>query len=153
MQLVLLSGHLVEYHMSRSSLFFRRKRITHLLDAYVCSGYIAALRLPEGQYDPDAPPLPRRYQDGLESDDLDEDTLFMVWWYTGGTKTPKHVPENVLPPLAAKRRVSVYRTRSRLERDAWVWATKVEIEKAVREAPEREARLRDAGGLAKKKQR
>lgn len=148
-QLILVSGHLAEYHISGTSLYYRRGRVIHLLDAYVCSGYLAALRLPEGQYNPDAPPLPRRYQDGLESDDLDEDTLFMVWWYTGGANL-KHVPENILPPLAAKRRVSVYRTRSKLERDAWVWAIKVEVEKTVRADREREARLRGAGGLVKK---
>ncbi|KAI0699107.1 Pleckstrin homology domain-containing protein [Cytidiella melzeri] len=150
MQLVLVTGHLVEYHISHSSVSLHRRRVIHLLDAYVCSGYLAALRLPEGQYNPDAPPLPRRYQDGLESDDLDEDTLFMVWWYTGGS-THKLVPENSIPGLNAKRAVSVYRTRSKLERDAWVFAINTEIEKAVRAAREREVKLREAGGLVKRR--
>ncbi|KAI0086533.1 hypothetical protein BDY19DRAFT_995822 [Irpex rosettiformis] len=131
MQLILVAGHLVEYHTSRSS-------------------YLAALRLPEGQYSPDTPPLPRRYKDGLESDDLDEDTLFMVWWTTGGT-SHKQIPENVLPGLNAKRNVSVYRTRSKLERDTWVFAIRAEIEKAVRVEREREVRLREAGGLVKRR--
>jgi hypothetical protein len=150
MQLVLATGHLVEFHISPSSVSLRRKRVIHLLDAYVCSGYLAALRLPEGQYNPDAPPLPRRYQDGLESDDLDEDTLFMVWWYTGGS-THKQVPENSTPGLNAKRKVSIYRTRSKLERDSWVFALNAEIEKIVRATGERENKLREAGGLVEKR--
>ena len=150
MELILVAGHLVEYHISPSSISIHRKRVIHLLDSYVCSGYLAALRLPEGQYNPDAPPLPRRYQDGLESDDLDEDTLFMVWWATGGANH-KQVPENALPGLNAKRNVSVYRTRSKLERDAWVFAIKAEIEKVVRAEGEREIKLREAGGLLKRR--
>ena len=143
MQLVLVSGHLVEYNIMGTSLHHRRRGVVHLLDAYVCSGYLAAQRLPEGQYRPDDPPLPRRYQDGLESDDLEEDTLFMIWWLRAPTK----IPENTVPALAAKRKISVYRTRSKLERDAWVWAIKTEIEKAVRASREREAKVREAGRL------
>lgn len=131
-------------------MYHRRRGMIHLLDAYVFSGYLAAQYLPQGQYHPDDPALPRRYQDGLESDDLDEDTLFMVWWHkVGGPQ----VPENTIPPLAAKRKVSVYRTRSKLERDAWVWAIKAEIEKAVRGAQDRESKVREVGGLLKGKKR
>lgn len=144
MQLVLLSGHLVEFNITKASLYHRRGNDIYLLDAYVCSGYFAAQHLPEGQYDPDAPPLARRYQDGLESDDRDEDTLFMVWWYP---KTADAVDS--VPPLSGKRRISVFRTRSRLERDAWVWAVKSEVEKVVRAARDREERVRAAGELLK----
>ncbi|KAI0345763.1 hypothetical protein BDW22DRAFT_1324984 [Trametopsis cervina] len=149
MQLVLVAGHLVEFNIPRAGVSLHRQRVIHLLDAYVCSGYLAALRLPEGQYNPDAPPLPRRYQDGLESNDLDEDTLFIVWWYTGGAKH-KNIPENNVPALDAKRKVSVYRTRSKLERDAWVWSIKAEVEKAIRADRDRETTLREAGGLVKR---
>ena len=149
-QLILLSGHLVEFHITSPSQYFRRGRIIHLLDAYVCSGYFAAQRLPEGQYNPDSPPLARRYQDGLESDDRDEDTLFMVWWYPGSVGKPSDVPGNpVVPPLSAKRRIAVFRTRSKLERDAWVWAIRSEVEKTVRAAKEREDVARAAGELLK----
>lgn len=143
MQLVLVSGHLIEFHITGTSLHHRRRRTIHLLDAYICSGYLAAQHLPEGQYHPDDPPLPRRYQDGLESDDLEEDTLFIVWWHRSVAK----VPETTVPALAKKWSKSVYRTRSKLERDAWVWAIKSEIEKAVRGAKEREVKVREAGGL------
>ncbi|GJE98302.1 hypothetical protein PsYK624_145290 [Phanerochaete sordida] len=143
MQLVLVQGHLVEYTIANAEVHHRRRQVVHLLDAYICSGYLAAQHLPEGQYRPDDPPLPRRYQDGLESDDRDEDTLFMVWW----ARPAVRAPESALPPLNFKRKISVYRTRSKLERDAWVWAIKTEIEKAVRGSQEREEKLRQAGGL------
>lgn len=143
MQLILVSGHLVEYGITSTSLHYRRRGVVHLLDAYVYSGYLAAQHLPEGQYNADNPPLPRRYQDGLESDELEEDTLFMVWWCSVPVKTP----ENSIPPLAGKRKISVYRTRSKLERDSWVWAIKSEVEKSARAMKEREAKLRETGGL------
>ncbi|CAL1713133.1 unnamed protein product [Somion occarium] len=161
LQLVLVSGHLVQFHVTGTpSLHHRRHLTVNLLDAYVCSGYIAAQRLPPGQYHPDTPSLPRRYRDGLESDESDEDTIFMIWYRrhvpseemiqaahpvasTDGTKT-MHAD---VPPLNAKRKLGVYRTRSKLERDAWVWAINVEIDKAVRRTRERETRIRETGKL------
>lgn len=147
-QLILVSGHLVEFHITSTSQYFKRGKIIRLLDAYVCSGYFAAQRLPEGQYDPDSPPLARRYQDGLESDDRDEDTLFMVWWYPGNGGQPADSPKNLaVPSLSAKRHTAVFRTRSKLERDAWVWAIRSEVEKAVRASKEREYAIRATGEL------
>ena len=81
-QLVLISGHLVQFHITGkySSLHHRKNKVVDLLDAYVCSGYFAAQYLPEGQYDANAPPVARRYQDGLETDDSEKDTLFVLWY-------------------------------------------------------------------------
>lgn len=149
-QLILLSGHLVKFRITSTSLYYRRGKTIHLLDAYVCSGYLAAQHLPEGQYNPDSPPLPRRYQDGLESDDRDEDTLFMIWWHHDGSKSQStNLAESNtnVPPLSVDRNVAVFRTRSKMERDTWVWAIKAEIEKAVRATRDRESRIRQAGEL------
>lgn len=146
-QLILLSGHLVEFRITSNSLYHRRKKTIHLLDAYVCSGYLAAQHLPEGQYNPDSPPLPRRYQDGLESDDRDEDTLFMIWWYHDSSKSRSAENSTAIPPLSVERDVAVFRTRSKMERDTWVWAIKSEVEKAVRATKDRESRIRQAGEL------
>ena len=55
----------------------------------------------------------------------------------------------MIPPLSAKRRIAVFRTRSKLERDAWVWAIRSEVEKTVRAAKEREDVARTAGELLK----
>ena len=133
-------------------MYHRKDKIIDLLDAYLCSGYFAAQYLPEGQYDANAPPVARRYQDGLETDDGEEDTLFIVWY-----RNVKGAAEGVrrnnsgadLPPLNAKRKVAIFRTRSKLERDAWVWAINVEIEKVVRASKDREEAVRQAGELLK----
>ncbi|THH01570.1 hypothetical protein EW026_g1154 [Hermanssonia centrifuga] len=127
-QLVLVPGHLVQFRITGTSLYHRRGKY-----------------LPEGQYDPDSPPLPRRYQDGLESNDQDEDTLFMIWSYK--KERDAYVSSKNIPPLSAKRQIFVFRTRSKLERDAWVWAIKAEVEKAARDVPAREKLLREDGEL------
>jgi hypothetical protein len=126
------------------------------MDAYVCSGYFAALSLPSGQYNPTVPGMPRRYQDGLEADDPEEDVLFMVWYHPHAPTidTEKDPKTNVdatalqsVPTLSAKRKLMVFRTRSRLERDSWCWALNCEIEKIVRRRKAREEKLRETGGL------
>ena len=159
MQLFLTSGHLVQYHITpKSALHHRESRKVNLLDAYVTSGYFAALTLPKGQFTPTDYSLPRRYQDGLEADDPDEDMLFMIWYLPqapvidkvatsatgGGTDAGAH---GKVPRLSAKRKLIVFRTRSKLERDAWCWAINCEIDKLVRAGREREEKLRETGGL------
>lgn len=128
----------------------RRGKSINLLDAYVCSGYFAAQYLPAGQYDANAAPVARRYGDGLETDDTEEDTMFIVW-YRNVPAAAEGVHRTTIvtdiPPLKAKRKVKVFRTRSKLERDAWVWAINVEIEKVVRASKDREEAVRQAGHL------
>lgn len=132
---------------------------TNLMDAYVCSGYFAALALPKGQYSPTENAAPRRYQDGLEADDPEEDMLFMIWYrpqapmIESGKNAPltPQTPTNPksVPALSAKRKLLVIRTRSRLERDAWCWALNCEIEKVARVQKDREEKLRETGTLLK----
>lgn len=151
----LVSGNLVQYRItSQTSLHHRRKgRTIHLQDAYVCSGTFAAQALPRGQYDPNRQPTARRYQDGLEADDSEEDTLFIVWHVSRGegalVDDEEALAETKAPALNVKRRASVFKTRSRFERDLWCWAINCEIEKIVRAAKEREVAIRDTGGLVK----
>lgn len=141
----------MQYHISgRPSLHHRKDKVIPLLDAYLCSGYFAAQYLPEGQYDANAPPVARRYQDGLETDDGEEDTLFVIWYRVPKGAAPGVRRNNAdadVPPLTAKRKVAVFRTRSKLERDAWVWAINAEIEKVVRASRVREEAVRNAGEL------
>ncbi|KAH7921911.1 hypothetical protein BV22DRAFT_1197834 [Leucogyrophana mollusca] len=160
-QLFLVSGHLVQYHVSpKSTLHRRRAKEISLLDAYVCSGYLAALGLRGGEYDPDSPSVPRRYQDGLEADDPEEDMLFIIWYrknknelpsgsstnFVDGSRTVKEGPKAV-PPLSSKHKIAVFRTRSKVERDAWCWALGCEIDKLARRNKDREAKLRESGSL------
>ena len=52
-----------------------------------------------------------------------------------------------MPPLSAKRKVALFRTRSKLERDAWCWALNTEIEKVAHSNPQREIRMRETGDI------
>ncbi|KAJ6557386.1 Pleckstrin homology domain-containing protein [Mycena vulgaris] len=156
-QLFLLPGHLVQFRIApKSSLHLAMHKNISLADAYVSSGYFSALTLPDGQYTPDAA-LPRRYQDGLETDDPDEDTLFMLWYHPhrsavnvglevpeGEERQPTDSPR--IPSLSSKRKVLVLRARNKLERDAWCWALNCEIENIVRIQKGREDKLRNTGG-------
>ncbi|KAJ7288432.1 Pleckstrin homology domain-containing protein [Mycena rebaudengoi] len=155
-QLFLVPGHLVQFRITpKSSLHLAMHKDINLADAYVTSGYFAALTLPSGQYTSDA--APRRYQDGLETDDPDEDTLFMLWYHPhrSAVNVGLEVPEGEerqqadsprIPALSGKTKVVVFRTRSKLERDAWCWAINCEIEKIARVQKDREEILRNTGG-------
>jgi len=142
------------------SLHYHKRKSINLIDAYVCSGYFAAQTLPSGQFRPDIPTMARRYADGLETDDPEEDTLFMLWYRphpvgagdeTGSSpaaqlrRGPPH--SAVIPPLSAKRKVALFRTRSKLERDAWCWALNTEIEKMAHSNSHREVKMREVGDI------
>jgi hypothetical protein len=77
---VLVHGHLMRFKLtsssSHASTLHRHAKTINLLDAYVTSGYFAALELDEGNklFEPTA----RRFQDGLETDDADMDTLIVI---------------------------------------------------------------------------
>ena len=144
------------------SLHYHKRKTINLIDAYVCSGYFAAQTLPPGQFRPDTPVVARRYADGLEADDPEEDTLFMLWYHShpvgAGDETGsspagqlrKGPPRSaVIPPLSAKRKVALFRTRSKLERDAWCWALNTEIEKVAYSNPQREIKMRETGDIVR----
>ena len=88
----------------------------------------------------DTPTTPR-YADGLETNDPEEDTLFVLWYHShligAGDETGSSPAARIrkgparsaaIPPLSAKRKVALFKTRSKLERDAWCWASNTEIE-------------------------
>jgi len=80
MQLFLVSGRLLQYHVSRNSFAHHKSKEINLMDSYVCSGYLAALALRQNEYNPQTPGVARRYSDGFEVDDPEEDTLFIIWY-------------------------------------------------------------------------
>lgn len=149
----LVTNHLVRYRIKPKTLLHQalKKKIC-LADAHVCSGYWAAIALPDGEFDPCNPPVGRRYQDGLEINDREEDTMFMVYY-----RSPdKSIPDSLyhtdvrtrIPSINAKRKTLFFRTRSKLERDSWCWAINCEIEKTVRMHREREEVIRSSGNIA-----
>ncbi|KAH7913406.1 Pleckstrin homology domain-containing protein [Hygrophoropsis aurantiaca] len=153
-QLHLVSGHLVQYHISpKSTLHHRRSKEISLVDAYICSGYLAALSLRGGEYIADSANAPRRYEDGLEADDPEEDMLFIIRYRKNKHPAASSSMTNVntngvgsIPPLSSKHKIVVFRARSKIERDVWCWALSCEIEKLVRSNRDREEKLRGTGG-------
>lgn len=164
-QLFLVDGHLISFRVSpHNSLHPISKKKINLIDAYVCSGYLAALTLPKGQYRPNAKTVARRYEDGLEADDREEDMLFVICYRKhaaahpprpGITSVPNSTSNNNaggshwIPPLSEKHKHIICKTRSKLERDGWCWALNNEIEKLTRKQREREEKLRQTGNLRK----
>ncbi|KAG8826289.1 hypothetical protein FRC19_009348 [Serendipita sp. 401] len=78
---VLVAGHLIRFRLASSRAHSPRAMHSHaksinLLDAFVTSGHFAALELDEGNGGFE--PVPRRFQDGLETDDRDIDTLIII---------------------------------------------------------------------------
>ena len=146
--IILSGGWLVQFTVNDSSLHNHQVKRINLLDAYICSGYYAALALPEEEYDPNAPSPAKYFQDGLETKDTTEDTLLLLWYrsHTSHVPASKEDLDSVpLKKLNATRSVLICRARSRLERDAWCWALNVQIEKLVRASREREMRAREQG--------
>jgi len=140
-QMSLVTGQLVQFRIRPKSTHYRRQGKTiSLLDAYVVSGVLAARALPKGQYNPNNPITPRRYADGLESNDTEENMLFVVFY------VPHKVAQaGKVPSLNAAKKMMVFRCRSRVERDVWCWALNTEIEKLARGSREREEKWRNVG--------
>jgi hypothetical protein len=140
-QLFLVTGQLVQFHIEPKSTHYRRQgKVISLLDAYVVSGVLAARVLPQGQYNPNNSITPRRYADGLESNDTDENMLFVMFY------VPHKVAQaGKVPALNAAKKMVVFRCRSRVERDVWCWALNTEIEKLARGKRDREEKWRNAG--------
>lgn len=147
-QLFIVSGHLVQFNIrSKASFHPRRSETISLLDAYVVSGLFAAQSLPSGQYKPNAPVAARRYRDGLEAEEREEDTLFMLLYYPHTFGAGMGEGRAATPALGAKRRTMVFRARSKVERDLWCWAINLEIEKVARAQKDRELGIRSDGGI------
>jgi len=137
----LVAGELVQFHIKPKATLYRRKgKSVSLLDAYIVSGVLAAQALPKGQYNPNNPATPRRYADGLESNDADENTLFTIYYVPR-----KAAQTGKVPSLNAAKKMMVFRCRSRVERDVWCWALNTEIEKLARGKKDREEKWRNVG--------
>ncbi|VDC02434.1 unnamed protein product [Peniophora sp. CBMAI 1063] len=147
-QLFIVSGHLVQFNIRSQSAFHpRRNETISLLDAYAVSGLFAAQSLPSGQFKPNAPITARRYRDGLEAEEREEDTLFMLLYYPHSFGAGMGEGKAATPTLGANRRTMVFRARSKVERDLWCWAINLEIEKVGRAQKDRELGLRNDGGI------
>ncbi|KIK24499.1 hypothetical protein PISMIDRAFT_10144 [Pisolithus microcarpus 441] len=98
------------------------------------------------EFNPSDPIPPRRYCDGVEADEPVEDIFFMLWYRKARTSSAGGQASGI-PPHSAKFKTVIFKTRNKVERDAWCWALNCEIEKVVRRNREREQRLRQMGAL------
>jgi hypothetical protein len=78
-QMLLITGHLITFPIKEGndSRAFRKGKTINLLDAYVCSGRFATKAIPFSTVQDGT--VPRRYQDGLECTDTEQDTLIVLW--------------------------------------------------------------------------
>lgn len=77
---VLTHGHIVQYILvAAKAAHFHRSRTINLLDAYVYSGQLAMVTLAQSSGKDSGEATPKRYQDGLEADDCEEDVVFIIW--------------------------------------------------------------------------
>ncbi|KPV77586.1 uncharacterized protein RHOBADRAFT_51419 [Rhodotorula graminis WP1] len=151
---VLLPGVLVEFQSVTRDLqgrpkatpYHRRRHVLTLRDCYIYSGSLASHLLAPSKgastWDPadeSAHQLPRYYSssDGLRTADDVEDCTFAI-------VRVKHSRSGKLDKLDKKvDEARVYRARSKLERDQFVYALNASIERIMRGEREREDRLRD----------
>lgn len=144
--LILVSGCLVQFRVvDENAMYNHQHDRIFLLDTYVCSGYYAAKVLPEEEYDPNAPAVAKIYADGMETKDVDDDTIFMLVHRRHPTIVEEYIDKAPIPKLSGELHHLICRARSRLERDAWCWAINCEIEKLVRKTRDRERRARERG--------
>ncbi|GAA5994393.1 Spo71p [Rhodotorula paludigena] len=159
---LLLPGILAEYQTHTRDIngqplptpYHRRRKLIALRDCYVYSGSLASHLLSShagssNNWDPadeSEHQFPRCYphSDGLRAADDVEDCTFVIL-------RVKHSKSGANIKLGQSGGVArVYRARSKLERDQFVYALNASIERILRGEKEREGRLRDFPWLARK---
>ncbi|WRT67825.1 uncharacterized protein IL334_004799 [Kwoniella shivajii] len=167
--IVLTGGSLVSFKIKKKSAFHTRSKRYSLFGAYVYSGMLALDEMPSSTSGSSTTndafsSQARVYQDGLQSSDGPEDTTFCVrlalpsskWskksvnhpWEEEGEGEKDGLNNLVIPDLTKKAtQLLIFRARSKLERDRWVWATNAEMERQVRSHQKQEDALRNHGNV------
>ncbi|CAG8573882.1 14357_t:CDS:2, partial [Dentiscutata heterogama] len=146
---VLTRGYLIFYRLYSWSMigrkahrsYHRRKGIINLLDCYVYSGHITDHDLPYSstphRVGNEMYNFPRIYSDGMCCFDEKDECTFVIWQ---GNK--HHVIERSgvigvefrkKAKLDSNGKVWIFRARNKSEREEWVWALNVEIERCLME--------------------
>jgi hypothetical protein len=144
---VLCNGTLLVFdHTSRTStgkeiptVYHERHLTFSLRDCYVYSGLVTEsdLLYHNQTFDSNTPgrhALPRIYSDGFTARDEDLMTCFVLWrgsrrhLFTTKDENGNTITSRVTP-LGAEGNAVVFKTRSRVERDAWVMSISMEIER------------------------
>ncbi|WVQ83201.1 hypothetical protein IAT38_005340 [Cryptococcus sp. DSM 104549] len=154
---VLAGGCLVTFKIKRTAAFHPRKKKYILFGAYAYSGLLARDEIHEPSSQDAFTSEQRVYQDGLQSGDGPEDTTFCVRLAIPGSKWGKKATnpwelkdgQHFVPPglSTSPKSLLIFRARSKLERDRWVWAINAEMERQVRAHTGQEKVLRDYGAV------
>ncbi|WVQ73104.1 hypothetical protein IAR50_002668 [Cryptococcus sp. DSM 104548] len=156
--MVLTEGSLVSFKISGKNAFHKRKKTYPLFGAYVYSGLLAheEIHEPSNRQGPSTMEY-RVYQDGLQSSDGPEDTTFCVRLaipgssWTAKTVDPWDLGDDEdytpLPLSKSPQGLLIFRARSKLERDRWVWAINAEMERQARSHLRQEKALREYGNV------
>lgn len=155
---VLCGSALVLFSIDRSP-FHRRRQQYSLLDAYIYSGFLAEAELTSVLHEDFWLGEARVYQDGLQCADDVQDCTFVLWLRRVETKrrrlkriagtrqaiadADKHY--SPVPLGRAPAKTLIFRARSKLERDQWIWAIKQDMENQGRVHTERAKRIREDG--------
>lgn len=79
MQMCLVKGHAIFFHIKQGNKMnaYHRSRTVSLIDAFITSGKAAleTIRIT----DDDEMHFARRYQDGLETNAIEQDIIFIIW--------------------------------------------------------------------------
>ena len=166
--IVLTGGCLVTFRVKRKEPFRARKHRYPLYGSYVSlrrctrsrtyaqvySGLLAQDELHEAIDEDALAHHARIYQDGLRTSDGSEDTTFCVRLSRTWRDSQPHPWEadrattQRVPRLSKKApKLLIFRARSKLERDRWVWAINAEMERQVRSHVEAEEALRMYGDV------
>ncbi|KIR57141.1 spore wall assembly protein [Cryptococcus gattii Ru294] len=153
--MALTQGTFVSFKVTGKASFHVRKKNYPLFGAYTYSGLLAHEEIHEphnrdaffSQY--------RVYQDGLQSSDGPDDTTFCIRLAISGSHSsenasnPWHSSDNEdhtsIKLSKSPRSLLIFRARSKLERDRWVWAINAEVERQVRAHLDQQNRFRAYG--------
>ncbi|CAB4381650.1 unnamed protein product [Rhizophagus irregularis] len=152
---ILTRGRLICYNLytrnlingvSKQRCYHKRYENINLADCYVYSGKVTEndlLYSSTSKFNARSNGihrLPRIYPDGMYCFDNDEDCTFVIWQGEQSLHIGKDKKEkgNVIcfkkkTRLNNPGKIRVFRTRSKIEREEWVWAINVEIERACKE--------------------
>ncbi|CAG8553080.1 7854_t:CDS:2 [Cetraspora pellucida] len=146
---ILTRGYLIFYQLQSWSIvgrknrrsYHRQKGIINLLDCYIYSGHLTDHDLPHSstshKLGNEVLYLPRIYSDGMCCFDDDDECTFVVWQGNKHHVIKRHgtigLELQKKTTLDSSGKAWIFRARNRIEREEWVWALNVEIERCLME--------------------
>ncbi|OXM79382.1 spore wall assembly-related protein [Cryptococcus neoformans Bt63] len=140
--MALTQGSFVSFEVTGKASFHVRKKNYPLFGAYTYSGLLAHDEIHEPHNRDAFLPQHRVYQDGLQSFDGPEDTTFCIRLAISGSRSEANTSNpwdssdyrdhTSMKLSKSPTSLLIFRARSKLERDRWVWAINAEVERQAR---------------------